>query len=405
MLNVKELFKERISAHVRLLNRYLRYIFNGHFMIAILFLIVTAAVYYQRWLSDVPETFPAALVIALLFTFVVLYNPLQLFLTRPDQVFLIVQEKALQQYYIYALLYNYVMQLYLVFIVIASLGPLYFAFYPERDTLFNVMIVAVVLLIKAWNLTLHWRMLQRKYHPAQYVERAFRAVLTFFFFYTLLTHEYFLWMGIVYVIYLNGVYFFYIQEKRMNWERLIKNDETRLAKFYQFVSLFAEVPQVDTRIRKRRFLANIVHRQIPFRQSYTFAYLYRLTFLRSGDYFSLYVRLTILAIVVIIFVPNPLLKVALALLFLYMTSFQLQTLFYHHRMNVWLDLYPLQEEGKREAFLSFAIRLSQIQVVLLSLVFLFLQQWLLFVAMLVLGLIFTFTFHYFYVKGKLAERG
>src|SRR5690625_117315 len=89
MLNVKELFKERISAHVRLLNRYLRYIFNGHFMIAILFLIVTAAVYYQRWLSDVPETFPAALVIALLFTFVVLYNPLQLFLKRPDQVFLI----------------------------------------------------------------------------------------------------------------------------------------------------------------------------------------------------------------------------------------------------------------------------------------------------------------------------
>src|SRR5690625_3887990 len=101
MFNAKELFKDRLAEHMKRLNRYLRYIFNGHFMIALLFIIITVAIYYQQWLAQLSDSFPALLVSALFLGLVVSYNPLQFLLKAPDQVFLIVKEVQLRPYFRY----------------------------------------------------------------------------------------------------------------------------------------------------------------------------------------------------------------------------------------------------------------------------------------------------------------
>src|SRR5699024_2111484 len=101
--DAKALFKQRLIDHIKLLNRYLRYIFNGHFMIALLFIIITLAVYYQQWLETINEQFPASIVMAIILGVVVSYNPIQSFLKDPDRVFLIVKEQAMHQYFQYAL--------------------------------------------------------------------------------------------------------------------------------------------------------------------------------------------------------------------------------------------------------------------------------------------------------------
>lgn len=87
MFNPTDLFKQRLTEHIKLLNRYLRYIFNGHFMIALLFIVVTLAVYYQQLLERLNENFPATFVIALILGLLVSYNPIQSFLKEPDKVF------------------------------------------------------------------------------------------------------------------------------------------------------------------------------------------------------------------------------------------------------------------------------------------------------------------------------
>src|SRR5690606_9516595 len=107
MFNTGDLFKQRVTAHLKLLNRYLRYIFNVHFMLAILFLIVTLSVYYQQWLENLSPNFPGAFVIALVFGLVASYNPLQMFLQEPDKVFLIVKEEKMYGYFRSTILYNY----------------------------------------------------------------------------------------------------------------------------------------------------------------------------------------------------------------------------------------------------------------------------------------------------------
>lgn len=403
MFNPSSLFKERLRAHLKLLNRYLRYIFNGHFMIAILFIIITLAIYYQRWLADVPASFPAALVIAIAFSFIVLYNPIQSFLKEPDKVFIAVKEREMDRYFIYSLLYNYVVQLYIVIFVVAAVWPLYSTFYPERDSLLHILIVATILLMKGWSLALDWRSLQIDNRMFALFERILRITLTFSLFYTLITFQYFLIVGTVCVIYLNVIYIYMKKGHRLHWERLIHNDAERLAKFYRFVSLFAEVPHIKNRMRKRRLLTGLVHKHTPFSKDTTFSYLYKLTFFRSGDYFSLFIRLTFIGLIVIVFIPNIWLKLALAVLFMYMTSFQLQTLYYHYRTNAWLELYPLNPAEKKIAFLKLAMQVSQVQAVLLACGFLAIKEWIPFVIMLLAGTLFNIAFHRLYVRGKIDE--
>src|SRR5699024_11962925 len=87
----------------------------------------------------------------------------------------------------------------------------------------------------------------------------------------------------------------------------------------------------------------VIERVVPFKHSATFTYLYRLTFLRSSDYFNLYVRLTVIGGIVIYFIPNMWVKIAISLLFIYMTSFQLIPLFHHYRTSILMDLYPVKQ--------------------------------------------------------------
>lgn len=405
MFNPTDLFKTRVSSHIKLLNRYLRYIFNGHFMIALIFIIVTVAVYYQRWLDQLSETFPAAIVIAIVLTMVVLYNPIQSFLKEPDKVFLIVKEAEISRYFNLALVYNYISQLYIVLFTVAAISPLYFVFYPEQTVLVNGLIVLVILLMKAWNMILAWRIIQNDHVTIRYTERLIRFVLTFILFYSLLTFQHILIVGTVYVVYINIVYFSLRKEAHINWERLIQNDAERLALFYRFVSLFADVPHVKSRLRKRRWLTSFVRNNTPFEKNFLYSYLHRLTFIRSGDYFSLYIRLTILAMIFIIFIPNDWLKLALAILFMYMTSFQLQSLYYHHRNNMWLDLYPVGQAQSHSAFIKFSQQLSVVQAVILSIPFLFSSNFVNFIVMFLIGILFSIVFHQTYLKKRLKKAG
>lgn len=401
MFNPTDLFKMRLKAHVTLLNRYLRYIFNGHFMIALVFIIVTSAVYYERWLEEVPPTFPAAYVIAFFLAFVILYNPFQSFLKEPDKVFLIVKENEMHRYFKLAFLYNYVAQLYIVIFVLAALGPLYFEFYPERSTLLNVIVVFIVLILKAVNMTLNWHMLQVDDPKMFRGEKIVRIILTYVLVYTLIVGEHFLIVGLVYVVLVTISYAFAKKETRLHWERLIQNDLERLGQFFRFVSLFADVPHMKGKLKKRRYLAKFVRNFTPFSQTETPLYLYRLTFLRSGDYFGLYVRLTILALVFIVFVPNEWFKIVFGLLFMYMTSFQLQTLYFHHRNNIWHDLYPIGDETHRKSYLKWLNQLGMLQAAVLSLAFLAQGAAPFFFIMLGSGVVFSLSFHQLYMKKKI----
>ncbi len=67
MFDANALYKQRFSAHLKETSRYLRYIFNGHIAFAMLFFVSASAVYYQKWLENLPANFPTALLISVIF--------------------------------------------------------------------------------------------------------------------------------------------------------------------------------------------------------------------------------------------------------------------------------------------------------------------------------------------------
>lgn len=401
MFDATDLFKERLQEHIKLLNRYLRYIFNGHFMIALLFIIITISIYYQQWLEQLSPNFPAALVLALFFGFVVSYNPIQSFLKEPDKVFLIVKEAEMQKYFKWSLVYNYVFQLYIVFIVSAALAPMFMQVYPHKTTKDYLLIVFIALLLKGWNLTTNWQMFKLEHTTIRLFDKIIRTLVSMAIFYTLLLETKFVIVVIIFYFALAiNNYLLIKRQSGLAWEILIENDLNRLASFYRFVSMFADVPHLSNRLKKRPLLSKFVNFRVPFQHRATFPYLYRLSFIRSSDYLSMYLRLTVLGGIVIYFVPNDWLKLAFVVLFLYMTSFQMISLFHHYRTNIWIDLYPIHQVERSKAFLTFISRITLAQTILFALVFIALTQYIFFLYAVILGFVFTYLFIQLYVRKK-----
>ncbi len=405
MFNSSHLFKQRLKEHILLINRYLRYIFNGHFMIAVLFGIITLAIYYQKWLTNLSPTFPAAIVVAVVFGVTVFYNPIQTFLKEPDKVFLIVKEIKLGNYFWRALFYNFFVQMYVVILAIAVTTPLLMVAFPMKDKWDYIFLYGLLIILKGWNLLSQWWMLNIQHKMILYIDKILRIFMSIIFFYFFIL-ESFLFVTIIFVFMLimfNNNYMLARKKASLGWEKLIENDQHRLASFYRFVSQFANVPETYKRLKKRRALAKIIEKIVPFKHQATFDYIYRLTFIRSGDYLNLFIRLTVIGALIILFVPNRWFVLLLALLFLYLTAFQLASLYHHYRTSIWMKLYPIEMSERIQSFVNWLVQLTFIQTIIFALMLLIFEDIGTFFLMLAGGSLFNYLFHYGYIKRKISK--
>lgn len=400
MFDSNAFFKNRFSEHLKETSRYLRYMFTGHLMIAMLFFISAIAVYYQQWLANLPDNFPTAWVVGIAFGLVASYSPVRTLLKEPDLVFIIAAESKMSAYFRNALLYSFVIQLYLVLLVAAAFGPLYSATNPDSQG--YLLTVLVLLIFKVWNLLANWWMLKIRASGVRQIDLVTRTLLSIVVFYFLIHGDVALTAittGLYIVVFL---YDYSISRKRAGiaWDLLIEKDRNRMQAFYRIANMFTDVPHLKSKVKRRGWLTSIVS-NVPFQNKQTFNYLYRITFVRGGDYLSMYIRLIILGGVFIYFVPQTWMKILFALLFLYMSSFQMMTLYHHHRTNMWLDLYPVEHKWRKQAVLKWLYLLGCIQAIIYALVFLPLQEFAGAGIALVAGLLFNYLFINGYVKKKL----
>ena len=69
---------------------------------------------------------------------------------------------------------------------------------------------------------------------------------------------------------------------------------------YRIANMFVDVPALKERVARRKWLDFILS---MIGEKRTYLYLYTRTFLRSGNYFGLYVRLLALGGVILYFIP------------------------------------------------------------------------------------------------------
>ncbi len=401
MFDEKILWKERFSKTVKELSRYLKYIFNGHFVIVMVFLIGTGAYYYQEWLKTIPEQFPVAMIMAVTLAFLLTLSPVFTFLFDADKVFLLPLENKLSGYFRRSIIVSFIIQAYLLFMALGVFMPMY-AGVNDGDFGTFFPFFGVLLLMKIVNILIRWKVQYFVETRTHIVDSFVRYAINAVFLYFLFSNAGILFLVPELLLMLILLYFYNINTKTkgLKWEFLIEQEERRMTAFYRLANLFTDVPKLRDRIKRRKWL-DWLFANMKFLQEKTFSHLFVRTFLRAGDYFGLFIRLTVIGGAGIYFISFGIGQILVVLLFMYLTGFQLMPLWKHHQNKLWINLYPIKAEVKEQSFRKLLSGLLYVQAILLSMVILIKGELLLTLISVIAGLGFAFLFTKIFVQKKL----
>ncbi|MCP8615514.1 ABC transporter permease [Salirhabdus salicampi] len=402
MFNANELWKKRLTSHVKELGRYMRLMFNDHLAFALLFFVAASAYYYQQWIQTLPRTFPVEWIMAITLGILLTHSPVRTLLKEADTVFLLPAEHKLKPYFNKSLVYSISIQMYWLVLVVAAVAPLYLSV-TNQHAVWLLYLLIVLFVFKAWNILASWWMLKQRDRQSHFFDVLVRLLLNIFTIFFFLQGNAYLYATITTVMFVGILLFNYMTtaKKGLAWDVLIEKDMARMQSFYRLANLFTDVPHLKQRVKKRRFLVRFLVSLVPFKHEGTYDYLYRITFARSSDYLGMYVRLFLLAAFFIFWIPSVWFKLVFALLFIYLSGFQLLTLWNHYRTMDWLDLYPIPKNVRQRAITHLLLQLLVVKTFLLGLLIAMAASWQEMVLLWILGGLFTMFFIQFYVKKKL----
>lgn len=403
MFNPQTLWKDRFSSFAKETGSYLRYIFNGHLVVVLLFLIGSAAFYYQEWIKKLEPDFPAAWIMAIVLAAVLTYSPIQTFLTEADKIFLLPLETRLADYFRKSIIFSLSLQSYLLLMVLAVLMPLHVKVNGADFKSFFMLLIALVLL-KWINLMIRWRVQYNIETSVKMADSLIRFCINAVLLYFLFSGAQLIFAAVPAIILLL-LYVYYKKQtssKGLKWEQLIEDEERRMNSFYRIANLFTDVPKLRDRTKRRRWL-DWLFNAIPYRQELTFSHLYLRTFARAGDYFGLLVRLTVIGGAALYFFTYGPGQILIAILFLYLTGFQLLPLWSHHQNKLWINLYPVPELARKKSFTSLLVRLMIFQSAVFAVIVLLKGEWLLGAILLAASIAFSLFFVYVYSQSKLKD--
>ncbi len=82
MKQINTLWPERLQSFYKEVQRYLKYLFNDHFRIVLIFGGGAAIYYYSQWVNTLSPKFPVALVLATLLALFLTFSPYHYFIKR-----------------------------------------------------------------------------------------------------------------------------------------------------------------------------------------------------------------------------------------------------------------------------------------------------------------------------------
>ncbi|GFH43310.1 ABC transporter permease [Lactococcus hodotermopsidis] len=285
-----ELFnKRRAKWHTQNI-KYMRYVFNDHFVLVLLFLIAFLAVQYAQFLKSLPKHWLPSYLIALVISVMVLFvGRLATFVEEPDQQFLLAKEMAVQSHLKRAAKFSLILPAAVIALAIFILSPLVTLGLP---------------------LTIAWAC-------------------------GLIVIKYFLLVRKSQT---------FIQNNLIQWRELVAYEESRKNAILKVFSQFTDVKGLRQTAKRRK----VLDRFLP-KSKTAYDYLFVRTYLRSGDYLMLTLRLSTLAILALIFIDNDVFALLLAVLFDYLLVFQLLPILQSQDYQILTKLYPITEQDKKRA--------------------------------------------------------
>lgn len=345
---MKELFATRLKQHQKQMMRYLRYVFNDHFVLACTFLLGGVGLYYSDFVKTLPANFLPGKVVILIVLVGLLHVGTFVSLTKPaDQVFLLPKEVQMQDFLNRAFRYSLWFPLAVLVLGAGFLMPLYvvstqqsyWAFFPLVLLLWSLKVA--FLYLRRYQLVQNPWLASRCYPLWLVTSGAMLAVALWFS----------PWLGLIGSLLLALVYRELLLKRvkqPLAWDKMIATENRRLQRIYRFINLFTDVPQIATSVRRRKYFDGILA-LIPKDQGHSYLYLFSHRLLRGSDFGGLYARLLVLGSLLLYFVAERWFSIGLGCLFLYLIGFQLAPLYNQFQYMVMTQLYPLPQKQKARA--------------------------------------------------------
>ncbi|MGM0846393.1 MAG: ABC transporter permease [Bacillota bacterium] len=403
MKNINEIWKKRVVEYNTELRKYLRYMFNDHLLFVLIFALGGGAFTYNQWVATLDSTFPAPLIMAVILGLILSWSPVYTFLREADAVFLLPLESRMKSFFQKGIWTSFVSQSYILLLVLAAMMPMYVKVTGSGFQSF-FLLLSILLALKIWNLYVRWYTLKHQEREAHFIDYLIRFALNAVFLYMVLSEASIL-LAVAVALLLIGYLFYFkfsVKEKSLKWDVLISLEEQRMLLFYRLANMFTDVPKLKGKVHRRRWLDGLMN-MVSYEQKQTFTFLYMRSLLRTSEYFGLYFRLSLISMVILFFSDTLWIGIAVGLLFMYLTGFQLIPMFKRFDYKIWVSLYPVGAGIKKQSFQKVVLWSMIVQAILFSAALLVSGQWLEAVIMLAAGLLFAFVFSYSYLVQRLKK--
>ncbi|MFS0577219.1 ABC transporter permease [Sporosarcina sp. 179-K 3D1 HS] len=366
MNSLREIWSSRFIHYVTELQKYLKYVFTGHLALVLMFSIGAGGYAYSEWLKEVPSDFPAVLLTSVVIAATLAYSPSVTLLKPADMVFFLPFEQKMGNYIGRALRWTVFSQLALPLILYIVALPLLSATGTGSKT--------VLLWLAVFIVVIKWIFVETEYFfrhtfagDGVWKDRFVRFILATLYLYCWLGPSPAVAVGFLALISLYGAYW----RKRKNtkpfpYEHFITLEQNRMMRFYRFANYFTDVPHLKGSVSRRSWLGFLMG-QTGFRNPAPQSYLLVRTFIRTDDIFWLWVRLTALSIVGVLFIPFPIVS------FIYVGSLSFASAVQLiHALRAGDDfrmdrLFPEKEDSRPQAIRKLVRVVQWIQIVFVGL--------------------------------------
>ena len=362
MNNLREVWSKRFVFYINELQKYMKFIVSGHLAIVIVFAIGALGYTYSGWLNTAPKDFPAYLVVAFILSILVTLSTPVTLLKNADSVYFLPLETKLGEYLRLALRWTYFSSIVVTLAAYVVAIPLLTRVAGStREEIIALLIFLLVL--KYWSIHTEFNFRWAANGRGVWGDRFLRFLLVLVALYFLLNGSY------LFVILVAIVQFIYtmawVKKKKevpFPFEHFIVVEQSRMMRFYRFANYFTDVPHIRGATKRRKWL-DVFYKLARYGQKNTQLYLVMRTFIRTNDFFYLWLRLTGLAIIGAIFIPFPIVSIIFAAALSFATVIQIKHALlsgYEFRMDL---LFPIEKDARKQSVARLIRILQFIQAV------------------------------------------
>lgn len=284
---MNEIFKKRRKLWYQQNIKYLRYVFNDHFVLFLMILLGALVVQYVNFLQVHHLNLWGKIILVVFVSLLSqVLGRLATFIEAPDKVFLLTKELEVRAYLIKCLIRSLILPAIVSGLLVLIAAPL-LKFNPIFLILWFLVLVGIKAGLLAYQI---WR---------------------------------------------------FQNSGLLDWSGLIDLEEARKTGTLRLFSLFTNVKGLKSHSHRRKYLDFLLTKT-----KRTYEYLFTRSFLRSGDYLGLTIRLLILSILSMIFVKNGIVAIVMVVVFNYLLIFQLLSLQTAFDYQLLTRIYPLKKAAK-----------------------------------------------------------